>query len=440
MFPPSGTCVRLPRYATLERGLDVGTRVDNGDLLKELRIERAHRDDHDGGAPRWPWVVGIVIVLLALAGGAAWWLLGTRAVVVQTAVAAAPSTASGSAAVLQATGYVTARRQATVSAQIIGTLTEVLIEEGDRVKKGQILARLEDSSQKAYLNSAKASEHAAEAQVGQVRAELTQAQRDQSRQNDLVARGLVSKQAAEQARTQVDTLRAQLNAQQSQVKAAQAQVVVAQVNYDYTIVRAPFDGVVTEKAAQVGEIIAPSAAGGGFTRTGVGTIVDMDSLEVDVDVNEAYIGRVKPHMPAEAVLDAYPDWRIPAHVIAIVPAADRGKATVKVRVALEKKDARIVPDMGVRVSFLEKKSAQSASAPAPRGALVPASAIVQRGGKQVVFVVDDGIARQHAVTPAQGTWGDLNLIPDGLAVGTTVVDKPPAALEDGASVSVAKGN
>ena len=420
----------------------MGTRVDNGDLLKELRIERAHRDDHDGGGgARWPWIVGgVVVVLLALAGGAAWWLLGSRAVAVQTATAAAPSTASGSAAVLQATGYITARRQATVSAQIIGTLTEVLIEEGDHVTRGQILARLEDSSQKAYLHSAEASANAAVAQVGQIRAELDQAERDQSRQADLVARGLVSRQVAEQAKTQVETLRAQLNAQQAQVKAAQAQVGVAQVNYDYTIVRAPFDGVITEKAAQVGEIIAPSAAGGGFTRTGVGTIVDMDSLEVDVDVNEAYIGRVKPDMPAEAILDAYPDWRIPAHVIAIVPAADRGKATVKVRVALEKKDARIVPDMGVRVSFLESKSAPSASAPVPKGALVPTSAIVQRGDRQVVFVVDDGVARQRAVTPAQGTWGDLSLIPDGIAVGATVVDKPPAALEDGADVTMAKGN
>jgi RND family efflux transporter MFP subunit len=403
--------------------------VDNGDLLKELRIERAHRDDHDSGGSRWPWAVGILVVVLAVAGAGAWWLFGARAIAVQTVTAVAPSSGE-SAAVLQATGYVTARREATVSAQIIGTLTEVLIEEGDHVKQGQILARLEDSSQKAYLNAAEASAHAAQAQVGQIQAELTQAERDQSRQNDLAARGLVSKQAAEQARTQVDTLRAQLNAQRSQVKAAQAQVAVAKVNYDYTIVRAPFDGVIIDKSAQVGEIIAPSAAGGGFTRTGVGTIVDMDSLEVDVDVNEAYIGRVKPHMPAEAVLDAYPDWKIPAHVIAIVPTADRGKATVKVRVALEQKDDRIVPDMGVRVSFLESK----ASAPAPKGVLVPASAIVQRDGKSVVFVVDDGKAWQHAVTPAKQTYGDLRLLPAGVPVGASVVDQPPAALHDGSPV------
>jgi RND family efflux transporter MFP subunit len=382
-------------------------------------------------------VGGAVIVLLALAGGAAWWLLGSRAVAVQTATAAAPSTASGSAAVLQATGYITARRQATVSAQIIGTLTEVLIEEGDHVARGQILARLEDSSQKAYLHSAEASANAATAQVGQIRAELDQAERDQSRQADLVARGLVSRQAAEQAKTQVETLRAQLNAQQAQVKAAQAQVGVARVNYDYTIVRAPFDGVITEKAAQVGEIIAPSAAGGGFTRTGVGTIVDMDSLEIDVDVNEAYIGRVKPGMSAEAVLDAYPGWKIPAHVLAIVPTADRGKATIKVRVALEKKDARVVPDMGARVSFLERTPEAANKAP-PQGVLVPATAIAQRDGHSVVFVLDGDQVRQRTVNPSAQTYGDLRLLPAAVRPGDSVVVSPPAGLKDGSDVQIKK--
>ncbi|MGA7296177.1 MAG: efflux RND transporter periplasmic adaptor subunit, partial [Rhodanobacteraceae bacterium] len=233
-----------------------------------------------------------------------------------------------------------------------------------------------------------------------------------------------------------DSLRAQLASARAQAKAAEAQVAVAQVNYNYTVVRAPFDGVIINKSAQVGEIIAPAAAGGGFTRTGVGTIVDMDSLEVDVDVNEAYIGRVKPHMPAEAVLDAYPDWTIPAHVIAIVPAADRGKATVKVRVGLDQKDERIVPDMGVRVSFLEKESRPKADS--PRGVLVPASAIVERGGQKVVFVLDGDTARQLAVTPAQQTYGDLRLLPDGVTVGVEVVDKPTSALHDGTRVAVAK--
>ncbi|HET8899342.1 MAG TPA: efflux RND transporter periplasmic adaptor subunit, partial [Rhodanobacteraceae bacterium] len=392
------------------------------------------REEH-GGVPKWVQVVAAITALALVAGGAVWWLTHDSEVTVKTVTASAPA-AGDSGAVLQATGYVTARRQATVSAQIIGTLTEVLIEEGDHVKQGQVLARLEDSSQLAYLNSAKAGARAAEAQVAQTRVQLQQAERDSQRQQDLVARGLAPKQQAEQARTQMESLRAQLRSAEAQAKSAQAQVAVAQVQYDYTVVRAPFAGVITQKAAQVGEIIAPSAAGGGFTRTGVGTIVDMDSLEVDVDVNEAYIGRVKAHMPAEAVLDAYPDWKIPAHVIAIVPAADRGKATVKVRVALEQKDQRIVPDMGVRVTFLEAE--RSATAEPPKGVLVPASAIVERKGDKVVFVLDGDHVKQQRVAPAPQTYGDMRLLPSGVAAGVSVVDTPPADLADGDAVNTAR--
>jgi RND family efflux transporter MFP subunit len=355
---------------------------------------------------------------------------------VQTATAVSPASDPGAGAVLQATGYVTARRQATVSAQITGTLTAVLIEEGDHVKQGQVLARLDDSAYKAALDAAKAQAAAAHALVAQYRAQLAQNERDARRQQELAAQGLVPKQAAEQARTLADSTRAQLAAQQKQVAAADAQVEQAQVNFDYCVVRAPFAGVITTKDAQVGEIVSPFSAGGGFTRTGIGTIVDMDSLEVDVDVNEAYIGRVKPDMPAEAVLDAYPDWRIPAHVIAIVPAADRGKATVKVRVALEHKDARIVPDMGVRVSFLEQKAPGVAQA--PKGVLVPAKAIVQRDGRSVVFVVVGGKAQLHVVQPAAQSYGDMKLIPDALQAGDAVVLSPPAALRDGADVQTEK--
>ncbi|WP_426690182.1 efflux RND transporter periplasmic adaptor subunit [Rhodanobacter ginsengiterrae] len=409
--------------------------MDNAELLKELRIERHQREDHSRGPARWPWIVAAVIVLLALLGGAGWMLLGQRAVAVQTATAIAPSSDSEAGAVLQATGYVTARRQATVSAQITGTLTAVLIEEGDRVKQGQVLARLDDSGYKAYLDAARAQADAAHAQVAQVRAQLTQGIHDAARLQALVGRGLVSKQSAEQARSQVDGLRAQLNAQQQQARAADAQAAVAQVNFDYCVVRAPFSGVVTTKDAQVGEIISPLSAGGGFTRTGVGTIVDMDSLEVDVDVNEAYIGRVKPGMPAEAVLDAYPDWKIPAHVVAIVPTADRGKATVKVRVALENKDARVVPDMGARVSFLEQKPK---SASLPQGVLVPATAIVQREGRSVVFVLDGQQVRQRTVMPAAQGYGDLRLLPAMVKAGDSVVVSPPAALKDGSDVQMKK--
>jgi RND family efflux transporter MFP subunit len=405
--------------------------VDNADLLKQLRIERHQREDHGSGSGRWPWAVGILLVLLML-GGAGWMLLGHSAVLVQTAQAISPTTNSDAGAVLQATGYVTARRQATVSAQITGTLIAVLIEEGDHVNKDQVLARLDDSAYKAALDTAVAQAAAAHALVAQFQAQLAQNLRDATREESLAKSGLVSTQLAEQARTLADSMRAQLGSQQKQAVSADAQVIEAKVNFDYCVVRAPFNGVITTKDAQVGEIISPFSAGGGFTRTGIGTIVDMDSLEVDVDVNEAYIGRVKPDMPAEAVLDAYPDWKIPAHVIAIVPAADRGKATVKVRVAIEQKDSRIVPDMGVRVSFLEVKP--KVAAQAPRGVLVPAKAIVQRDGHSVLFVVVDGKAQQRTVQPSAQDYGELRLVPSAVNAGDSVVLSPPASLHDGSDV------
>ena len=245
-----------------------------------------------------------------------------------------------------------------------------------------------------------------------------------------------TKQAAEQARTAVTTTAAQLEARRREAEAAMAQATQAQVNFDYTVVKAPFAGVITAKAAQVGEIVSPLSAGGGFTRTGVGTIVDMESLEVDVDVNEAYIGQVKGDMPAEAVLDAYPDWRIPAHVIAVVPAADRGKATVKVRVALEQKDQRVVPDMGVRVSFLAAK-ADAKTAPPP-GVLVPKSAITSREGAAVVFVVVGQNAAARKVK--QGTpVGEQAVVLDGLKAGEPVVLNPPEPLVDGGRIKLKAG-
>jgi RND family efflux transporter MFP subunit len=407
--------------------------VSNSDLLKELRIEQHQRENHSGGSGRWPWIIGAIVLVLLIVGLGSWWMLGHRAITVRTAAAVAAANDPGAGAVLQATGYVTARRQATVSAQITGTLTEVLIEEGDRVKKDQVLARLDDSEYKAALDTAVAQAKAAHALVDQFQSQLAQNLRDAARDDALVNQGLVSRQVTEQARTLADSTRAQLVSQQKQAVAADAEVVEAQVNYEYCVVRAPFDGVITTKDAQVGEIISPFSTGG-FTRTGVGTIVDMDSLEVDVDVNEAYIGRVTPKMPAEAVLDAYPDWRIPAHVIAIVPAADRGKATVKVRVAMEQKDSRIVPDMGVRVSFLEAK--KTAATEGPKGVLVPAKAIVQRDGNASLFIVANGKVRQQTVQPSSQDFGDKRLIPESVNAGDVVVVSPPDDLHDGSEVKV----
>jgi RND family efflux transporter MFP subunit len=339
--------------------------------------------------------------------------------------------------VLDATGYVTARREATVSAQITGTVTAVLIEEGDHVKVGQVIGRLDDTAQRAALAQAQAALNSAQAQLTQDRVQLEQSVRDLKRAEDLVQRSLVSEQAVEQARTQVDAQSAQVLGQRRQIDLAAANLRSAQVQLDYCTVRAPFTGVVIAKSAQVGEIISPFSAGGSFTRTGIGTIVDMDSLEIEVDVNEAYINRVQPGQPVESVLNAYPDWRIPSHVIAIIPTADRSKATVKVRIGLDAKDDRIVPDMGVRVSFLEeKKPASEAQAP-PKGVLVPLAAIRTAGDQNVVYVLQDKKAQQRTVTLG-GTLGDARQVLTGLAAGETVIVDPPPGLTDGASVRVAK--
>jgi len=381
----------------------------------------------------------IVAVLVALvAAGVGYYMLRGQRFEVEAATAAPPATAAGPTAILQATGYVTARRQATVSAQITGALTQVLIEEGERVKAGQVLARLDDTAQRAAMAQSVAQVQAAQALGLQYRAQLEQARRDLKRNQDLIDRHLVSQQALETAATQVRTLEAQVASQNRQVDLARAAERGAQVQLDYTTVRAPFSGVITAKAAQAGEIVSPISAGGGFTRTGVGTIVDMDSLEVEVDVNEAYIHRVHADQPAEAVLDAYSDWTIPAHVVAIVPTADRSKATVKVRVALDQKDPRILPDMGMRGSFLEEAAKKNGSEAAerPTGVLVPASAIVDRDGRSTVFTIDGDHAKAVAVTAGQ-TYGDLRLV-QGLTSGTRVVRAPPSEMKDGARVAVNK--
>jgi RND family efflux transporter MFP subunit len=411
---------------------------DKSKLLQELRIDR--EPDEEASLWRgWRLAVAIVLLCLAAAGVAAYLLLHAPHFKVEATVAVAPSTGGGSTAILQATGYVTARREATVSAQITGALTAVLIEEGEHVKAGQILAQLDDSAQKANWAQAQAQVMAARALLVQYQAQLEQSRRDNQRNQDLIDRKLVSQQALETSQTQVATLTAQVESQRKQVELAQAALRGAQVQLDYTTVRAPFTGVIIAKAAQAGEIISPISAGGGFTRTGVGTIVDMDSLEIEVDVNEAYINRVQPGQSAQAVLDAYPDWTIPAHVIAIIPTADRSKATVKVRIAIEQKDPRVLPDMGVRVSFLEQaaeRNSNAVAAAASKGVLVPASAIVERDGHSLVFAIDGAHARARPVSPGQ-SFGDLRLV-EGIAAGTHLVRSPPQPMNDGAAIIISK--
>jgi len=411
--------------------------TDKKALLGQLRIDRSEPPPGTGWSRR-TWIIAGAIALAVLLAAVAWLALPLRAVTtVHTVSAQAIGGGSAGTSVLDATGYVTARRQATVSAQITGTVAAVLIEEGDHVKEGQVIGRLDDTAQRAALAQAQAQVHSAQALLVQAQALLAQNQRDVKRDEDLVKRKLVSEQAVELARTQVETQTALVEAQHKQIDLAEANVRSAQVQLDYCTVRAPFAGVVIAKAAQVGEIVSPLSAGGGFTRTGIGTLVDMDSLEVEVDVNEAYINRVEPGQHVESVLNAYPDWHIPSHVIAIIPTADRSKATVKVRIGLDVKDNRIVPDMGVRVSFLEAAKTGTAAPERVHGVLVPAAALRKDGAADVVFVVKDHRAQRRVVTVG-GTSGDSRQLLTGVSPGEAVIVDAPAELRDGAAVREAR--
>ena len=360
--------------------------------------------------------------------------LKTQKTVVEVA-AAQPAGDPRSGAVLNASGYVTPRRRATIAAKITGRVTAIYTDEGLRATAGQILATLDDSDTRARLVSAKADRQATQAAIADLEVRLANAERELKRTKGLEAAGVQTVQALDQAQTSAESLRAQLNLAREQVKAADARIAMAQQDVDNATIRAPFSGMVVSKDAQVGEMVSPVSAGGGFTRTGIATIVDMNSLETEVDVNESYIARVKPGQPAIATLDAYPDWQIPSKVRTVIPTADRQKATVKVRLSFDKLDPRILPDMGVKVAFLGDDNAGTPKKGNEAQALIPSAAVKNEDGKSVVFLVKDGKIERRAVSLAAQRGSDVEVIA-GVVPGDKLVLHGPETLRDGQTVEI----
>ena len=404
---------------------------DKSELLASLKIDRGEPPSEDGHSPTWLWGV-LALLLIALIIGATLVFGRDKAVEVRSAVALAASSGAAAGSVLDASGYVVARRQATVSAKITGKVTQVLIEEGQHVQAGEIMAELEDTTEGAQLNLSRARLDASRSELRQLQVQLDDAQRTLRRNRELAERKLVSQSLLDSAQANAEALAAQLATARENVRVAQRQVDVSQRNLDETTVRAPFAGVVTVKAAQVGEIVSPLSAGGGYTRTGIGTIVDMDSLEIEVDVNENFINRVQPGQKTTATLNAYPEWKIPARVIAVIPTADRSKATIKVRVEILEKDARILPEMGVRVAFLGEEPAQGDKL---EGVLIDAAAIKNDGGAEIVYLIRGDTVERRAVTTGIKR-GERVQVTAGLSPGDRVALGPLEQLSDGSTIRI----
>jgi RND family efflux transporter MFP subunit len=404
--------------------------ADTSDDLSALKIER---EPLNTGGGRWGrWLV--LLILIGGAGAGVWYWLNRERPVEVEVVQVTERAAGTQATVLNASGYVTARRRATVSSKVTGKVIEVNVEEGMAVREGQVLARLDDSTLQATLKLYRAQLEAAKQQIPESEVRLAQARVMLRRQEELRKEGLNTPNDIDNARAEVDSLVARIASAQQQVKVAESQIAMQQTAIDDTVIRAPFSGVAISKDAQAGEMVSPVSAGGGFTRTGISTIVDMRSLEIEVDVNESYINRVRTGQPVTAVLDAYPDFQIPAHVITLVPTADRQKATVLVRIGFEQLDPRILPDMGVKVTFL--REAEATDTPVAQSVtLVPQAAVRTESGASFVFLVRQNAVERRAITTG-GTDGDRLEVIAGLKGGDQVVVSPPAELTDGMLITI----
>jgi RND family efflux transporter MFP subunit len=410
--------------------------------LSSLRISDTKRTA-GRSSRRWIWIVLGVVLLGLLAAAAS--AFRNRKVEVEVATAARPAT--GPTGVLNASGYVTPRRRATIAAKITGRVTGVFFDEGTRVTDGQLLATLDDSDARRALDSAKADRDSSQAAIADYEVQLKNAEIELRRTQQLVKDGVSTQQALDSAVMSADSLRAKISLAKQQVVAADARIREQQQAVDNCTIRAPFAGIVVSKDAQVGEMVSPVSAGGGFTRTGIATIVDLHSNEFEVDVSEAYIARVSTNQPVNAVLDAYPDWTIPGKVRTVIPTADRQKATVKVRISITEpdhlhpfdpaKDPRILPDMGVKVTFLEPEPKAGAKQESKAVAVIPQKAVRQDNGSKYVFVVKNDTLERRAVTTGEERGSDVEIIA-GVQPDTVVVVSGPDGLRDGQSVQVQK--
>jgi RND family efflux transporter MFP subunit len=398
--------------------------------LDELRIDRSARAQP---RPR-RLLLGVAALLVLLGLAVVWWLKRERPIEVQVTAVRETSSANGTQRILlNASGYVVARRQATVSAKVTGKMTAVLVEEGMRVEADQVLARLDTANVETNLRLVEAQLAAARVASAETKVRLEQAQREYRRTSELAKDRVASESDLDRADAEMKSLQARLAKQQADLVVDERQVAVLRQQLADMEIRAPFAGVVTTKDAQPGEMVSPISAGGGFTRTGICTIVDMDSLEIEVDVNESFINRVQPGQAVEAVLDAYPDWKIPARVKAIIPTADRQKATVKVRVSFDQLDPRILPQMGVKVAFRGE-----AEAGAPKAVVtIPKTAVQKENGRDVVWVVQNGRVERRALTLG-GTKADEVVVLAGLAAGERVLVEIPRNISEGSRVNEAK--
>ena len=403
------------------------------DLTHDLAALRIEREPERPGAGRWILWIGLLILLSG--GGFAGWRWFTRERPIEVQVATVSMRAAGTqGAVLNASGYVTARRRATVSSKITGKVIEVNVEEGMMVKEGQVLARLDASGPRAALALAEAQAEAARRGLRENEVRLEQARLAERRVTQLLTDRIVSQSQVDQAKADADSIEAHIAALREQISVTERQIQVEQAELSNYVIRAPFGGVAVSKDAQPGEMVSPVSAGGGFTRTGICTIVDMNSLEIEVDVNESYISRVKPGQEVVAVLDAYPDWMIPSRVITTVPTADRQKATVLVRIGFNELDPRILPDMAIKVSFL-RDADESATPVAQSTTLAPRATIKTEGSNSFAFVVrGDGVERR-AVRLGDAD-GDRVEVLAGLQPGDRVVVSPPADLTAASKVVV----